>query len=266
MRPHAWPSFPANTSHGRVSMHVLVTAGNTLVLIDRVRCLTNVFTGRTGAAIALAAHARGHRVTLLTSHPDAVEQPSAGPEGWSLIRYRTFDDLRSCMADSLLRMAPDALIHTAAVSDYLAHGIYAPDERTHFESASGRWQGDESVAPAMIDRMAAKVKSDEPELWLRLVRAPKLIDMVRTEWAFGGTVVKFKLEVDVSDERLLEVAERSRRHSDADLMVANTLEGSAYYAFLGPLDGSYQRTSRRELPGRLVEVLETMHQAKGKNG
>ena len=25
----------------------------------------------------------------------------------------------------------------------------------------------------MLDRSAAKVKSDEPELWLRLVRAPK---------------------------------------------------------------------------------------------
>ena len=53
-------------------MNVLVTAGNTLAPIDRVRGLTNVFTGRTGAGIALAAHERGHAVTLLTSHPEAV--------------------------------------------------------------------------------------------------------------------------------------------------------------------------------------------------
>ena len=29
-------------------MNLLVTAGNTLVPVDRVRCITNIFTGRTG--------------------------------------------------------------------------------------------------------------------------------------------------------------------------------------------------------------------------
>ena len=55
-------------------MNLLVTAGNTQVLIDRVRCLSNVFTGRTGARLALDAHARGHTVTLLTSHPETVDE------------------------------------------------------------------------------------------------------------------------------------------------------------------------------------------------
>ena len=54
-------------------MDMLVTAGNTLAPIDRVRCITNVFTGRTGAAIALHAHERGHTVTLLTSHPKVAQ-------------------------------------------------------------------------------------------------------------------------------------------------------------------------------------------------
>jgi phosphopantothenate-cysteine ligase/phosphopantothenoylcysteine decarboxylase/phosphopantothenate--cysteine ligase len=53
-------------------MNLLVTAGNTLVPIDKVRGITNIFTGRTGASIALEAHRRGHGVTLLTSHPEAV--------------------------------------------------------------------------------------------------------------------------------------------------------------------------------------------------
>ena len=35
-------------------MKLFITAGNTQVAIDRVRCLTNIFTGRTGAGIALA--------------------------------------------------------------------------------------------------------------------------------------------------------------------------------------------------------------------
>jgi phosphopantothenoylcysteine synthetase/decarboxylase len=254
--PHWAPR--ANTLSEVVSMHVLVTAGNTLVLVDRVRCLTNIFTGRTGASIALAAHARGHRVRLLTSHPDAMPLPEPEAGRWSVQRYRTFDDLQFAMATALTGDPPDVLIHTAAVSDYLAGGVYAPDSRTQFDPDSGRWDTSETGPPALVDRAAAKVKSDEPELWLRLVRAPKLIDLVRSEWAFRGIVVKFKLEVAISDEQLLEIAERSRKHSAADLMVANTLESAANYAFLGPVNGTYERVVRRNLATRLVDVLETL--------
>ena len=108
----------------------------------------------------------------------------------------------------------------------------------------------------MLDRGADKVKSDVPELWLRLTRAPKLIDLVRGEWRYRGLLVKFKLEVGVSDERLLEIAERSRVHSAADLMVANTLDGASVYAFLGPLNGAYERVTRPDLAARLLDELE----------
>src|SRR4051794_40704146 len=109
-------------------MNVLVTAGNTLVPIDRVRCLTNVFTGRTGAAVALEAHARGHTVSLLTSHPEAVAPLAEGValgERWCLRDYRTFDELHRLMAECVLGGGLDAVIHSAAVSDYLAGGVYA---------------------------------------------------------------------------------------------------------------------------------------------
>ena len=59
-------------------MNILVTAGNTQTPLDRVRCITNIFSGRTGARIAAEAAARGHRVTLLTSHPEVLEgEPSS---------------------------------------------------------------------------------------------------------------------------------------------------------------------------------------------
>jgi phosphopantothenoylcysteine synthetase/decarboxylase len=247
-------------------MNLLVTAGNTQVPIDRVRCLTNIFTGRTGAAIALHAHARGHAVTLLTSHPDAVDDlHAAAPplgERWRLFRYRTFDDLNNLMADAVCGGRFDAVVHSAAVSDYLAAGVYAPAPDTRFRAEDGRWEGGAEGA-SLVDRAAAKVKSDEPELWLRLVRAPKLVDRVRADWGFRGLLVKFKLEVGVSDGQLLEAAERSRRHSGADLMVANTLEGAPTHAFLGPLDGAYRRVGRRELADRLLDALGSLHAGGG---
>jgi phosphopantothenate-cysteine ligase/phosphopantothenoylcysteine decarboxylase/phosphopantothenate--cysteine ligase len=234
-------------------MKILVTAGNTFALIDKVRCITNIFTGRTGAAIAQEAHARGHAVTLLTSHPETVAEPL------SVRAYRTFEDLQSLMMEFVTGGAIDAIVHCAAVSDYLSAGVYSPAEGTRFDAPSATWHG---RAPTLIDRTAGKVKSDVPELWLRLVRAPKLVDRIRADWGFRGLLVKFKLEVGVSDEQLLDIAERSRAHSSADLMVANTLEGSAYYAFLGAKAGAYERVYRGKLAVRLLEAMEALHHSR----
>jgi phosphopantothenate---cysteine ligase (CTP) len=243
-------------------MNILVTAGNTQVLIDQVRCITNIFTGRTGARIALNAHARGHTVTLLTSNPEVVESMREGhaplQERWTVRRYRTFEDLQARMEGLIPVGSFDAIIHSAAVSDYAPAGIFSPAPGTQFRTPEGVWQGTEGP-PALVDRRAGKVKSDAPEMWLRLVRTPKLIDRVRRDWGFRGVLVKFKLEVGVSDEQLLEIGERSRQQSGADLMAANTLEGASVWAYLGPLDGGYQRVSRQELWGRLLEAVERLH-------
>lgn len=245
-------------------MNILITAGNTLVPIDRVRGITNIFTGKTGASIARCAWERGHSVTLLTSRPEVVENhPSS--ERWAMLPYRTFADLLQLMGELVMGGELDAVIHCAAVSDYLASGIFAPAEGTQFRPETGHWDSDSAIGPALVDRAAGKVKSDEPELWLRLVRAPKLIDCVRGEWKFRGLLVKFKLEVGVGEEQLLEVAERSRRHSSADLMVANTLEGASEWALLGPFEGQYQRVSRGELAERLLIALE-QHPRKSTDG
>jgi phosphopantothenoylcysteine synthetase/decarboxylase len=244
-------------------MNILVTAGNTIVPIDRVRCITNVFTGRTGTAIALHGHARGHTVTLLSSHPELVAMLSEGqgPQGrWTVDAYYTFADLRERLSHSLSSGQFDVLIHCAAVNDYEAAGIYAPAAHTHFRPEDARWQvTGPPHAPAFVDRSAGKIKSDEPELWLRLIRTPKLIDLVRTDWSFRGILVKFKLEVGVSDQQLLDIAERSRRQSAADLMVANTLEEAPSWAFLGPVDGRYERVSRADLGPHLLDAIEVLH-------
>src|SRR5947208_402705 len=111
-------------------MKILVTAGNTQALIDKVRCITNIFSGRTGATIALHAHERGHQVTLLTSHPEVVPQLSGVAEpqgpGWGVHPFRSFEDLRTLMQTEIVEGRFDAVVHCAAVSDYLSAGIYSP--------------------------------------------------------------------------------------------------------------------------------------------
>lgn len=220
-------------------MNILVTAGNTQTPIDQVRCITNVFTGRTGAQIALEAHRRGHDVTLLTSHPEVVRR-DAPPERWATQSYRTFDNLYSLMANLVPGGRFNVLIHAAAVSDFQIAGVYT----------------DEGGKP--IDTSAGKLSSRLPELWLRLTPTPKLADKVRSDWAFRGVFVKFKLEVGVTNEKLREIAVQSRAQSDADLIVANTLEGKDVEAFIGDRSGGWQHVSRQELAGRLIDMVERL--------
>ena len=232
-------------------MRIFVTAGNTQVPIDRVRCITNIFTGRTGAAIALEAYRRGHQVTLVTSQPDVIEYRHLDAACWQCFPYRTFGELEALMARHIAELKQDAVVHCAAVNDYQAAGIFAPELDTHFDERTQAWTG----PGKMLDRAAGKVKSDEPELWLRLVRAPKLVDKIRSDWGHRGRLVKFKLEVGVGETELLAIAESSRQHSAADWMVANTLEGSADWAFLGNEHG-YTKVIRAELAGALLDALE----------
>jgi phosphopantothenate---cysteine ligase (CTP) len=235
-------------------MNVLVTAGNTQTPIDRVRCITNVFTGRTGAQVALEAHHRRHSVTFLTSHPEVVRKLApdlATAPTWTMQSYRTFLDLQEAMSGLVPGGRFDVLIHAAAVSDYAVSGIYAPVAGTTFDPASGAWaQG------KMVDVSAGKVKSHHPELWMRLTPTPKLADLVRTTWGFRGVFVKFKLEVGASDAQLQEIAAKSRVRSDADLIVANTLEGKDSVAWIGDRDGGWEHVKRADLANRLMERVE----------
>ena len=237
-------------------MNVLITAGNTQAPIDRVRVLTNVFTGRTGAALARAAVGRGHRVTVLTSHPETLTDTADAR--LRVVPYRTFDDLAGHLEREVTTGRYDAILHAAAVSDYLCAGVFAPTGGTSFDASAKHWEAVEAP-PRMREHRAAKIKSDEPELWLRLVRAPKLVDRFRSPWGFAGVLAKFKLEVGPTDAELVEIAERSRVQSAADLMVANTLDGAAEYAFLGPVGGRYDRVGRGELPDRLLRAVEHLH-------
>jgi phosphopantothenate-cysteine ligase/phosphopantothenoylcysteine decarboxylase/phosphopantothenate--cysteine ligase len=217
-------------------MNVLVTAGNTQTPIDSVRCITNIFSGRTGARVAAEGAARGHTVTLLTSHPEVLRRDA----GVRVRPYRTFDDLDGLMAEEVTSGRYDAVVHAAAVSDYRVAGVFA-----------GR-------VGNLEDAAAGKVKSHHPELWLRLVPAPKLIDKVRAEWGFAGVLTKFKVEFGVSDAELLGIAERSRVHSGADLMCANTLEGMHDWAFVGTVPGGYRRVSRADLPSMIIDAVASV--------
>ncbi|MFM8274218.1 MAG: phosphopantothenoylcysteine decarboxylase [Gemmata sp.] len=250
-------------------MNFLITAGNTQAPIDRVRCITNTFSGRTGAAVARTAWGRGHTVTLATSRPEALLEFGLNPrepgERFTVVKYQTFDELATLLQSQLRATAFDAVCHSAAVSDFLTAGAYTPDQGTTFNARTGHWEA-RAGEPTLSEQRAGKIKSREPELWVRLVRAPKLVDRIRHPWGYAGILVKFKLEVGLSEQELVNVAEGSRQQSSADLIVANTLDGAAHWAYLGPVHDRYERVPRRELPDRLILALEDLYQQRGASG
>lgn len=223
--------------------NLLVTAGSTAMPIDRVRILTNIFKGRTGEAIAKTAAQTGWHVTLLTSRPGPEE--ILGPGGSvRRVRYRTFDELAEMMEREVREGNHNAVIHSAAVSDYRPDGAYVLGE-------DGRLSPLNATGSA-----AAKIPSNHERLYIGLVPTFKIIDRIREPWGFRGTLVKFKLQVDMSDGELLGIAGRSMAHSKADHIVANCLEWSDQYAYIMSADGETVKVRRDLLPITLLTRLK----------
>ena len=92
-------------------MRFVVTAGPTREAIDPVRFISNRSSGKMGYAIAEAALARGHEVTLI-SGPSSI----APPRGAKFISITTGDELFAAVHRAV--RSCDVLVMCAAVSDY----------------------------------------------------------------------------------------------------------------------------------------------------
>lgn len=218
-----------------------------------------MFTGRTGAQLAQVAWERGHTVTFLTSNPERLpELPAdAGLSERRLqpIIYTTFDDLAAIVQQHVKTRSIDIVVHAAGATDYLVAGSFSPELGTYFNSRTKEWES--RGKPKMIEQPVDRINSAEPELWVRLVRSPRLIERVR-DWGYRGLIVRFAIEVAKSDGELRGAAEFTRKQSGADLIVASTMESLTHWSLIGPVDGRYERVPRREIADRLMLLIEHM--------
>jgi phosphopantothenoylcysteine synthetase/decarboxylase len=250
-------------------MQFLITAGNSQAMIDRQRCVTSVTTGRTGAAIARMAWGRGHAVTLVTARPETLLEYGMNyrdpGERFTVVPFRTYDELAVILPSQLKATPFDAVCYTAAGGDFLPAGTYIPNPGTFFNARTGEWESSEP-APTLTELRGAQIDTNQPEVWLRLVRGPRLIDRFRQPWGYSGILVKFLMDAGLADAELIQLAEDSRRQSGADLIVASTVEMAPHTAFVGPVAGRYDPVARRELPDRLVLAMELLYQERLEHG
>ena len=208
-------------------MKVLVTSGATREPIDSVRFISNLSSGRTGAAICEALAARGFEVTQLYG-VDSARAPRATHRA-AFLDHASLDALlRTSLRDGDF----DAVIHSAAVGDFTVA------EAADTKLSSGR------------------------ELQLQLRPTSKIIDQIRD---YAGdrplTLVGFKLTHDTDAAAQKSAAQALLARANADYVVQNdvaTLADGEGHVFTihARGGGEWRCAGRRELATALALLLE----------
>jgi len=163
-------------------MNLLITAGGTREYIDPVRFFSNASSGRMGYALARAALAAGHEVTLITA-PTAQEPPRKARIVKAESAARMFEAVKKHFSRC------DCLIMAAAVADYTP------------------------VCPALT-----KLKKTGQNLTVKLKPTPDILKWAGAHKKKTQIVVGFALE----DKAVRARAEKKLHEKHLDMIVANS--------------------------------------------
>ena len=166
---------------------ILMTAGPTIEKIDSIRIITNQSSGKTGTLLASELVSAGAKVTLIYG-PGTSETP----KGAKIIRVNSVDEMNKAVKECLKKKF-DIAIMSAAASDYVVKNT-----------------------------TSSKIKSDKKEINVKLVRAPKIIDLIKNKQK-DIFLVGFKAETDISKKELVNHAKKKLKESNADLIIANDI-------------------------------------------
>lgn len=179
---------------------ILLTAGPTPVRLDKVRIIANIFKGTLGVEIARELITKGAEVRLLLGGSSSFLPKFVQPY------TKTHSDFDEYLAN----------VRDEVANGYRLKGVEGSHEYTSsiFSAAVADYR------PA--EMYQGKISSGKSELSLPpFVQTTKVIKDVR-EAKPNLPMITFKLLVDVSEEALLEEAQR--RLKDYQMIVANRLE------------------------------------------
>lgn len=160
---------------------ILITSGPTRQYLDPVRYMTNASSGRMGAALAEAALAMGHAVTVV-SGPVSIHYPTTAQ-----VHFVDTTEEMLQITEALFA-THDGLIGAAAPCDYMPRQI----------------------------QTSKIAKSGEP-LLLELIETSDVVATVAKQKRLGQWVVGFMLETE--DQRFRAIVKMQRKC--CDLMVSN---------------------------------------------
>jgi len=189
----------------------IVTTGPACAPIDEVRCITNLATGETGAAVAAALMCEGWDVFLFLGRGATHSEV---PEGAHLHEFTTNQDLARGLEELSETRGKDvaAVLHAAALSDYAVASVRGPDGN----------------APE-----SGKIPGDLAQLHLVLEPAAKILPRLRG-WFPRAWVVGWKYELEGTREEAVAKAREQLLSGRTDATVVN---GAAYGPGFGVLEG-----------------------------
>ncbi len=193
-------------------MKILITTGPSTVPIDEMRVLTNISSGRTGTALSHYFKQKGHDVICLRGKQSTAEMP---PKGVHVIEFKDNGHLLENLKDLSIRYSPDAILHSAALSDFVF------DHAT--DSSGNRLEG-------------RKISSRLGSIHLILKPAPKILPQLRTLWP-DSMIVGWKYELDGSHDDAILAGIRQVEESRTNFVVIN---GGAYGRGFGICDHQKQ--------------------------
>lgn len=176
---------------------ILITAGPTWVAIDSVRVISNTATGQTGILLAKRLAKLGAKVTLVLGPVGQVKFSKR----IRIISFRFFDQLKDIILKEISLAKYDAVIHSAAVSDYRPKKDYI-----------------------------RKVESGKKVWDLILKPTPKIINCIK-KLDPSVFLVGFKFEPQVSKNLLFKRAKCLLKRAKLDLVIANTIKDNHYQAY-----------------------------------
>jgi len=173
---------------------IMITSGPTRAYLDSIRYVTNKSTGRLGSLLAHEALKEGAEVAFIYGKGSMKPSPKQEKGKIRMIEVETVGEVAELVRHELSSRDYFAMIHSMAVLD--------------FEPA---------------ERMEGKVGSEEGEWVIRLVRTPKIIDIVKGI-SPKTILVGFKLEYGLDEGSLIEEAIKTMKRSGADLILANDMK------------------------------------------
>lgn len=218
---------------------IVITAGGTIENIDSVRSIRNSSTGRLGANIAEEiSYSSPDAIIYFIANAFAV-RPNT-PHTW--IETKSVRDVSQKIEELLRNTTVDIFIHSMAVADYYVDGVTLGD----------------GTKVSQEQLMEGKLSSEQEKMSIELVKAPKIISMIKSIQPYVY-LVGFKLHNGVPEQELFNVGFNLLRKNRCNLVIGNDLEkiraGHHEALFIFPEKKMEKTVGKKNISKKLTEIL-----------
>lgn len=281
---------------------ILITAGGTSEPIDSVRSIANKGTGKLGSLIADClverCRAENYMIERSSAERSSAESDLAKPRTNSLnfiqtdiyyvhakgailpkaaersaersenvriktVQVETVSQLFEAVENILEQAAPDAIIHSMAVSDYKTKAFVSlSDLFKAAKTAGSEKEFIEKTVSRNLARPGAKISSQNENPAILLEKTPKMLPMFRQRCP-EAVIVGFKLLSGKTDEELIEVGRTLLEKAGCDYVFTNDYahiaDGNHKGYLIGKESNIEQIEGKENIAQKIAQIAAAAH-------